>query len=116
MKTPTIRVVNKYTHQPSADAIDFSIMRPSILGNPYTRHASRQTLARHLVPTAELAVEAFNRYATEAMLDSSSDFFREIHRVARFAKDHNINLVCCCVPRPCHGNVLKRIIQEINEF
>jgi hypothetical protein len=76
------RVLNKHYDDIPADAV--WIMRPSKWGNPY--HV--KTYGR------ERCIELYKRYLLRSKL------FYDVHELR--GKD----LVCCCKPAACHGDVL----------
>lgn len=36
----------------------------------------------------------------------------ELERIANLAKDSNVKLVCFCSPKPCHGEIIKEMIEN----
>lgn len=101
-------------HTPGPDAFDISIERFTTLGNPYTTHPGRMTLAKYCVASKEEGLVQFSKMVWLEMQDPTSMISQELHRIARFARKHNINLVCYCAPNPCHGDIIKRQIEQIN--
>jgi hypothetical protein len=95
------KVYNKYHGDAPADAVN--IMRPNIFGNNF----SHMEFAKHhdamtWVPTREEAVERFRE-----RVEGDEIFKRMIKRHLK-GKD----LVCCCKPLPCHGDVLLEIAND----
>jgi hypothetical protein len=92
------QVWNKRDPNCPKDAI--YVGRPTKWGNPFSHIL--KSAARYLVPTREDAVAAFE---TSFLNDP---------RLIREAKDElkGRDLVCWCVPSPCHANVLLRIANE----
>ena len=90
-----ITVENRYRY----DGEGVNIMRPSLLGNPYrvsdygrgnTIELYREWLRREWVKNGEVR--------------------RELERLVELAKRGDLVLVCCCKPKPCHGDVIKDAI------
>lgn len=73
------------------------IGRPSKWGNPFTHLQVRGTLAKFSVPTREAAIAAYEQW-----LDTQP------HLLAALPELHGRDLVCCCSPKACHGDVLLR--------
>ena len=91
-------VLNCHTQVPLDDAI--WIMRPSKWGNPYRISATM---------TREQAIEAY-RIDLWRRIQSNDISLKEL------AALHNVNLLCCCVPKPCHGHVLERAVNWAYEY
>jgi hypothetical protein len=71
-----------------------SIMRPSLLSNPYIVG---------FFGTREQCITEFERYA------------RQSPRILAFIERlDDADLMCCCAPMPCHGDVILRLWDELN--
>lgn len=105
-----IIVVNKRTHKPTDN--DVYIGRPSLLGNPYSHlgYSKHDTIK---VATREEAVRLYESWlkkqwdeytpAAETMDDMIDDYM----------KSGIMHLVCWCAPLACHGDIIKRMMEEI---
>lgn len=71
-----------------------SIMRPSILSNPYIVG---------FFGTREECIKAFEIYARSSPM---------VWRYIEFLDD--VDLMCCCAPMPCHGDVILKLWDELN--
>ncbi len=72
-----------------------------MLGNPHYMANEGQRAA---------VVEAF-RQELWKQLQRDTPQRREIERLARLhMAGEDINLICCCAPKSCHGDVVKRAI------
>ena len=94
------KVFNKYHGDAHPDAID--IMRPTIYGNPYSHQDIPRRHPSFCTDTREEAIEKY-----EVWLKNRPYLIDFIKKDLR-GKD----LVCCCKPHPCHGDVLIRIANE----
>lgn len=83
-------VLNQYRDHSPADAVN--IMRPSIWGNRFRINARM---------TREQAIEAYHVDLWERIRSG------EIN-IEALAALYGEDLLCCCVPKPCHGHVLER--------
>lgn len=92
------KVYNKYHNNAPTDAI--YIGRPSKWGNPFSHKDG--TLAKFKVETREQAVDAYERWAKENP-NLVNDIKKEL-----VGKD----LVCFCVPKRCHGDVIIEIANK----
>lgn len=100
-KLGTITVVNKRKHK--AGSNDVYIGRPSALGNPYPV----ETYGR------EPCIAKYETFICHAIEDGNKKIVAELDHIAHMVLDgRDVNLVCWCAPSPCHGNVIKRIIEE----
>lgn len=96
-----IKVVNKRTHTPSND--DVHIGRPSVLGNPFPMSNESERLE---------VVEKYREWLRTQYRSSNPAKF-ELLRLAKLSKTQDINLVCYCAPKACHGDVVKYAIECI---
>jgi hypothetical protein len=103
----SVIVVNKYSHTPSE--YDFYIGRGSPLGNPYSHMDN--TKALYKVDTREESIEKYENWLRHAM-SNVPGVQRAMDLLTIAAMDKNINLVCFCKPKACHGDVIKKIIEE----
>ena len=78
--------------------------RPSPPGNPFQMRseADRATVIR-----------AYERWLRAQLRDDESAASRAMRELAERARREDVCLVCWCAPRPCHADVIKRIIEEI---
>jgi len=91
------QVYNRYHYNVPEGAVN--IMRPSEWGNSYSHLAVPGTIK---VETREEAVAEFEAYVER------NPWFQERIKESLRGKD----LVCCCKPKLCHGDVLLRIANE----
>lgn len=90
---------------PSGVECSVSIMRPGHLGNPFIVGAHG---------TREEVVAKFRLYFDDQMKNESSKTFKAVKELVELAKRcDKLYLVCCCVPRLCHGQVLKEKVEEL---
>lgn len=104
-----ITVVNKYKHTPTQN--DIYIGRGSVLGNPFTSIQNRQTKAEFICSTPEQSVENFRNYLSEKIKARDRKVCDELNRIYNLVKTTDVNLICFCKPKICHGDVIKEIIE-----
>jgi hypothetical protein len=104
-----IKVVNKRTHTPTSR--DYYIGRPSALGNPFT-HLSISTRAQIKVETREEAIEKYKEWIKVKIKEQDPDIINELSQIIKKAENGGVNLVCWCHPKPCHGHILKKILDN----
>lgn len=105
-----ISVVNKRKHVPTRN--DFYIGRGSALGNPFTHRELEETLAQYQCETREEAISSYEKYVHDKINKRDLKICDELNRIFIAAKKGNVNLVCYCKPKSCHGDIIKRIIEE----
>jgi len=106
-----IQVVNRHTHIPSPN--DFYIGRGSPLGNPYTSIRDRVTKAQFVCGSRDESVSKYEQYIRNEISNRNPVICKELNRIYLAAKHGTIvNLVCFCMPKKCHGETIKRIIEE----
>lgn len=113
MLTPFIKtninVVNMKTH--TATEYDFYIGRPSILGNPYT-HLKDSKSSKYIVETRDEAISLYEPYFHEKL--EEQEFRFEIIKIIDLYKKHGkVNLCCWCKPKSCHGDYIKKYLEDI---
>ncbi len=90
----------------------YLIHRPYILSNPYTHIKEKQTKAMFVVNSREEAIERYSVYF-DIMYGKNIKFtnaFDEIYN--KYRKGEDIFLGCYCYPKPCHGEVLIKKLQQ----
>lgn len=90
-------VVNKYHYGNSVPAGAVNIMRGTAFGNPFVIGTAA---------TRDEVLASYERWLYER-LHADPVFCRQV--VALRGK----TLCCCCAPRPCHGNILERVAEEL---
>lgn len=102
-----ITVVNKYKHTPTEN--DVYIGRSSVLGNPFTSIQDRQTKAEFICNNREESVESFKQYILNKIYTKDLKICDELNRIYKMKE---VNLVCFCKPKSCHGDIIKEIIES----
>lgn len=106
-----INVVNKYKHEPSNN--DVYIGRGSPLGNPFTGSKNvENTKATFQCSSREEAIKSYENYLRVAISNKNSYICNEMNRIWKMAKTGDVNLVCFCKPKTCHGDIIKKLIGE----
>lgn len=94
-----ISIVNKH-HGKSGEYIG----RGSPLGNPFPigeKYTRQQAIAKYAV------------WLRQQIDDGNLTVLTELNRLGNKAIDENrLTLQCFCYPKPCHGDVIKRIISK----
>jgi len=118
-----IQVVNKYKHTPTDH--DIYIGRGSVFGNPYSHLDSKYGVIK--TETREDAVRLYKLYFDAVMndpdgFDSENERNKAIelqtaaYELLEEARNSDINLVCFCKPKPCHGDIIKEWLDsELNK-
>lgn len=100
-----INVLNKHRDVIPNNEYTLYIGRGSIFGNPYSHLPN--TLANFKVETRKEAVDNFTKF----ML-SDTQYISEILKLVELYKaQKQLNLVCFCAPKSCHGYVIKKFIE-----
>lgn len=96
-----ISVVNIKTHEPTDS--DIYIGRGSPLGNPYRINFRT---------TRDEAIARYEQYISENISSGNATIRAELNRIWKAAKVGDVNLVCFCKPEACHGDIIKKLIEE----
>ncbi len=106
-----ITVVNKYRHDATSD--DIYIGRGSIFGSPYS-HLTSKFEGVTKCDTREEAVQKYENYFNAIMSSCGckhKQFKNSIRDlVIKLNLGEDINLVCYCKPKACHGDIIKEYI------
>lgn len=105
-----INVVNKYKH--TLSNTDIYIGRGSILGNPFTSIKDKQTKALEVCESREESINRFRGYITKEIENKNPLICQELNRIYKLALKGNVNLICFCKPKDCHGDIIKEIIES----
>lgn len=100
-----IYVVNKSNHAPTDS--DFYIGRGSVFGNPYTSKPLINTLAEYQTSSREVAINTYAIYLHRKMASENKDMMDGLNEMLEKLKEGDINLVCYCAPKECHGDIIK---------
>lgn len=106
----TINVVNKRSHTPTP--FDFYIGRPSVLGNPYSHlnYSKHNTIK---VASREEAVRLYGKWLAN-QLSSYEEVAETLDDLVDLYMEHGVlNLVCWCAPAACHGDLIKKKVEEL---
>ena len=98
-----IRVLNKR----QVGARGEYVGRPSPLGNPFKLEREAQRGA---------VIERYERWLREHIASHDRQVCQELNRLYRIARDTGeLELTCWCAPKPCHADVIRRVLLETLE-
>lgn len=102
-----IYVENSYAKTPRK-ATKIYIGRGSPVGNPFPmRNRSREERDR----VCDLYAEWFSM-AVSAKTKQGDSIREYLELIAASAKDGDVELMCFCAPKRCHGETIKRYLEE----
>ena len=108
-----IKVCNKHhtdNKLEGDDLIDINIMRPYILSNQWSHLPN--TNAKFKVKTREQAVYKYSMWLAKELYEFKTQAIRnEMNRLYQLALIKDINLICCCAPLSCHGEIIKGMLE-----
>jgi hypothetical protein len=97
----TIKIVNKY-HGHKPDGVrKIDIMRGSPLGNPYKVDVYGDRAA---------CIGAFESYLKQQINIGNQEILNALNHIAEMATSGGVDLVCCCAPQACHGDIIKQVV------
>ena len=105
-----IKVVNKHKTKPSKQ--DFYVGRGSALGNPFTHLQLEKTKAEYHCETREESLEKYDKYINDKISEKDQIICRALNELYKRAAKGDVNLVCFCKPKECHGDIIKKIIDS----
>jgi hypothetical protein len=86
------------------ERFDVYIGRPSKWGNPFTHLSDRKTKAEFIVRSREEAIGRYEEYLFSSGL------------IADIEELRGKILGCWCKPKACHGDVLVRLLNTLDEI
>lgn len=96
-----------------SDAYIQYIGRGSILGNPFTHLELEKTKAEFHVKTREEAINKYLEYFVE-QFKTNAEYQKLLVGLARMILNNTtIYLECYCVPKLCHGTIIKQLLIKI---
>jgi hypothetical protein len=115
-----ITVVNKYKYFGPA----ISIMRPSLLGNPYKldplkKGADRQDIIiKYKFYFKEISTNTPGPICKALNINEEKceAIYNELMLLKKLAKEMDLAISCCCSPKICHGNVVKEWCDSEDEL
>ena len=109
-KKTNIEVVNKKTHIPTE--YDYYIGRPSPIGNPYT-HLKSSKAAEFVVDTRDESIESYEQYMNDKINSNNTEFVSSLNEMIDIYNTYKmLNLVCWCKPKTCHGDYIKKYLDN----
>lgn len=85
------------------EPFDIYIGRPSKWGNPFTHIVDKHTLAEFVVKTREESIMKYLEWITKG---NGRYLIKDLHELKGKV------LGCWCKPKPCHGEVLYKLVQK----
>lgn len=105
-----IKVVNKNSHTPTDK--DIYIGRGSVLGNPYTGTKElSKTKATYQCDNRTESIEKYEVYLRDKISKSDPDIIKILSEIETKSLNGEVNLVCFCKPKKCHGDIIKQIVE-----
>ena len=101
-----INVVNKHHHQKNPN--DFYVGRGSALGNPFSQMEG--TKATYKVLSREMAINNYEPYLEEQIKKRNPEVIQALNAIYKLAEKGEVNLICYCAPKKCHGDIIKNTI------
>lgn len=105
-----INVVNKHKHKKTN--FDIYIGRGSSLGNPFTHLNKDDTKAQFQCETRDEAISNYDNYIRKKIFEKDELICKELNKIYLMSLRNDVNLVCYCKPKSCHGDIIKNIIEE----
>jgi hypothetical protein len=102
----TLKVVNRYSHKgPQSNEIDIYIGRGTPWGNPFRKDK--------LNLDKDEAIECYKQHIYTNLKSKDTKLYNQFLELKELIlKGYNVNLVCSCKPKNCHGDVIKTIIDR----
>jgi hypothetical protein len=104
-----ITVKNKH-HIRGASTPGEYIGRGNVLGNPFSHMPG--TKAQFIVADRAAAVAAYEIWLRKKIEASDVAICKELNRLFYLAQESPLDLVCFCAPHACHGDVVKKVLEE----
>lgn len=104
-----IKVVNRHTFDATLPGVYVYIGRGSALGNPFAipKHGTRKEVI------AKYRDYIDNELSLYAEHGGYNPIAQEIMAIREHSKKADVYLVCYCAPLPCHGDLIKDIVDSM---
>lgn len=79
------------------------IGRPSPLGNPFKLEKGMKKGS---------TLQKYEAWLRNKISNKDPEVCKELNRLYKLAKKGSLNLGCWCSPSPCHGDIIKKILEE----
>lgn len=106
----SISVKNK--HKSAKEPNDIYIGRGSPLGNPFTHLDIEKTKAQYKCENRKQSIDNYEAYLRQKINDNDRIVCNELNKIYLAAVAGDVNLVCFCKPKSCHGDIIKKIVEE----
>ncbi len=109
-----IKVININT-EPYKDKPNFHYIGRgsfSILGNPYSHLPEDKCKATFKCQSREEAIQKYDEYF-DIMYGHNVAFTEEVDKIyEEYKSGKDVYLGCFCKPKPCHGDIIKKKLEE----
>ena len=103
-----ITVVNLRTHKKTGDPWEVLIDRRTVLGNPYPLPKYSREESISLYQDRLVEVMSSMNQTPEILV-----IWNEMNRINALLEGHSkLVLMCWCKPLACHGDVIKKVLEE----
>lgn len=99
-----LNIANKYRPETFINGQDIYIGRGSPLGNPFpigAKYGSRDTV-----------IEMYKEYLSQEVNKDNKIILKELDKISNTLDICDVNLVCFCKPKRCHGDIIKEIVMK----
>ena len=109
----SIRIVNLRNYKLNEGEVLIKIDRSSVLGNPFfmSDESKRNEVCDKYETYFDTIVCNYMNSAHELTMKENA-FVVELSEILRTAKEHDIALACWCFPKRCHGETIKKFIEN----
>lgn len=110
-----IKVLNKYHISENIKLPNKTyIGRGSIFGNPYSHLNTISLFKKYRCKTREEAINKYELYLSEQFKSDPRLSNAILDLVEKYIKGEELNLICFCKPKACHGDIIKQLIINIS--
>ena len=105
-----IVVVNSRMHIPTNR--DYILSKHRCLSNPYTHKNIEHIATKYKLATPEEVQSAYKTHLLNKIKARDKQVCKQLNRIYTLALSGDVFLVCHCKPKPCHGDVIKEIVES----
>lgn len=112
-----ITVANKYHKIPDGPN-QVNVMRPNPLGNPFRiGDIIVNGDGTSTENTRELVIKKYAHWLDIMIQQKNCNVIKALEEIAdkAISKD-GVTLICCCAPKPCHADIIKKKVIELLEM
>jgi hypothetical protein len=111
--TPMITVVNEWRSNWIPKITDVRINQ-GVLANPYSDNPN--VIYGVKVASRQAAMDGFRHYLQRVLNEGKGEILKALQDIWELSRTQEVVLVCRCKPYPCHGDIIKALLDGKGDY